>query len=152
MIAPHPIEGIIRREIVALVIRSLEPAELVIAQLRALGCTDREIGEALDLHYSNVGRTMRRAQKRIAARFPCTAPYLEGRRPSNGARTWRPAVAAGLTAGQAARQLCTTPQTVRRWIREGRFPNARRDPDSGYWRVPAGDLQAFRRPKHGGAR
>lgn len=44
-------------------------------------------------------------------------------------------------------------ETVRRWCRQGRFPNAHKEKKTrgqgGSWRIPEGDLRQFRKPRPG---
>jgi len=46
-------------------------------------------------------------------------------------------------------------QTMYRWLREGRFPNAHKGPSArgggphGRWRIPLSDLEAFVAPRPG---
>lgn len=49
-----------------------------------------------------------------------------------------------LTTAEAARRLSVQPETVARWSRDGRFPNAfKTDPagEGGEWRIPVGDVR-----------
>ena len=49
-----------------------------------------------------------------------------------------------LTVSEAAKHLRCTPESVRRWINEGKLP-AQRLP-GGYFRIRSLDLEAFVRP------
>jgi excisionase family DNA binding protein len=52
-----------------------------------------------------------------------------------------------LTVSEAARHLRCTPESVRRWIKEGGLP-AQRLP-GGYFRIRQVDVEAFLRPAMG---
>ena len=54
-------------------------------------------------------------------------------------RTTRPY----LTVDQAADLLQVHPETVRRWLRRGRLPNARKVPSGHGWRIPRADLDGL---------
>lgn len=52
-----------------------------------------------------------------------------------------------LTTSEAARRLSVKPETIARWCRDGRFPDAfKTDPsgESGEWRIPAEDVRSMR--------
>lgn len=48
-----------------------------------------------------------------------------------------------LSTSKAARRLSIQPETVARWCRDGRFPNAWKTSSdrTGEWRIPVGDLK-----------
>lgn len=49
-----------------------------------------------------------------------------------------------LSTSKAARRLSVQPETVARWCRDGRFPNAWKTSDddrTGEWRIPVDDLR-----------
>lgn len=56
-----------------------------------------------------------------------------------------------LTVLEAAQRLNAAASTVRKWLREGRFPNARQPFDwpTSPWLIPEGDIESFKRPLMG---
>jgi excisionase family DNA binding protein len=50
-----------------------------------------------------------------------------------------------VTVAEIAQRLRVHDESVRRWLRAGRFPNAIKLPDDrrGEWRIPVGDVRAF---------
>lgn len=50
------------------------------------------------------------------------------------------------TVDELAHMFRTNPETIRRWLRAGRFPNAYRVTIRSGWRVPHSDVEALRRP------
>lgn len=52
------------------------------------------------------------------------------------------------TVEEAAARLRIAPETVRRWLRDGRLPGAKPGGDKAGWRIAAADLAALFRP-HG---
>jgi excisionase family DNA binding protein len=48
-----------------------------------------------------------------------------------------------LTVQEAARQMRTHPETVRRWLRQGLLPHAYKTPSGYGWRIPPADLDAL---------
>lgn len=48
-----------------------------------------------------------------------------------------------VTVNALAERLSVHIETVRRWIRDGKFPNAIKLPDGREWRIPESDVQAF---------
>src|SRR5262252_4588061 len=53
-----------------------------------------------------------------------------------------------LTVEQAASTVQVAPETIRRWLRQGRLPGARPGGKRAGWRIAAADLAALLRP-HG---
>jgi excisionase family DNA binding protein len=52
-----------------------------------------------------------------------------------------------LTTEQVAARFQVTEETVRRWLRAGRFPRAYRlGAKKAGWRIPLEDVEALRRP------
>ena len=129
----------------------LEPEELVVAALRLEGLSDAQIGELLGVSRAAVSRRMERGREQPRQRSPRneTPPLEHGwlcrwnGDPSGATHPHARGVlhpGAGLTAQDVAQRYGVAPQTVTRWIREGRFPHAyraggrRRD-----YRIPEGD-------------
>lgn len=50
-----------------------------------------------------------------------------------------------LTVEEAAERLRVHPESVRRWLRAGRFPHARRLSVRAGWRIPQADVDALGR-------
>ncbi len=50
-----------------------------------------------------------------------------------------PAAPVYLTKSEAVERVAESESTVKKYLREGRFPNANKD-DTGQWRIPASDL------------
>jgi excisionase family DNA binding protein len=50
-----------------------------------------------------------------------------------------------LTVPEVAERLRVHPETVREWLRAGRFPNARRISPRAGWRIPRGDVDQLGR-------
>ena len=44
---------------------------------------------------------------------------------------------------EVAAIMRTHPETIRRWLRRGYFPNARKTPSGHDWRIPATDLDSL---------
>jgi len=49
-----------------------------------------------------------------------------------------------LTVEEVAAHMRAHPETIRNWIRAGEFPNAYRHSRRSGWRIPLGDVQAFK--------
>jgi transcriptional regulator with XRE-family HTH domain len=56
-----------------------------------------------------------------------------------------------LTTNETAEKLGVKPVTVRKWLTENRFPNARREdtPRGVVWYIPESDLSGFQKPLRG---
>lgn len=57
-----------------------------------------------------------------------------------------------LTTQEAAKRLSLKSETVAKWCRSGRFPNAFKTDsagDSGEWRIPVGDLRSLKESRSG---
>lgn len=56
-----------------------------------------------------------------------------------------------LTTTEAAARLDVKPVTVRKWLGENLFPNARLEntPRGGVWYIPTSDVDAFVKPTRG---
>ena len=52
-----------------------------------------------------------------------------------------------LTVQDVADLLQTHPETIRRWLRKGLFPNAYQISNRYGWRIPSRDVQALRAPR-----
>jgi DNA-directed RNA polymerase specialized sigma24 family protein len=76
----EPLNGLIREETLAEIVRLLEPREVLVALLRLEGLADREIAELLGVERSTVTWWMLRARRRIAQELPHAAGWLAGRR------------------------------------------------------------------------
>jgi len=48
-----------------------------------------------------------------------------------------------LTVHEVAGVMRTHPETIRRWLRRGFFPNALKTPSGHDWRIPEADLDAL---------
>lgn len=48
-----------------------------------------------------------------------------------------------LTVKQAAEYLNKSEETIRRYLRKGNFPNAKKESDTQGWRIPLGDLKTI---------
>jgi len=163
MIVPHPLERLIEQELFAEIVTRLQPEELLVAVLRLEGLSDVQIGRLLGLTRAGVSFRLKQAQARIAAEDPDLAPLLRGREqpPGKPLRLDPPPLAhgwlcleeagqgqasgqgqvGGLTTVDVAERYQVTPQTVGRWAREGRFPNAYLvDAPPGGYRIPEEDL------------
>jgi hypothetical protein len=157
MIVPHPLERLIERESFAEIVSRLQPEELLVAVLRLEGLSDVQIGRLLGITRAGVSFRLKQAQARIAAEAPDLAPLLRGREqpPGKPLRLDPPPLAHGWLCGEDAAQIRAgglttvdvaeryqvTPQTVGRWAREGRFPNAYLvDAPPGGYRIPEEDL------------
>ncbi len=164
LIAPHPLDRLIRQETFAEMIALLEPEELVIAILRLEGLADSQIGAMLDVSRTAVGWRMDQARARIAAALPELAVVLRdrgqpSRQPSHGAmlpldRGWICngeedeeewiEVDPDPTVVEVADHYDVSRRTVLRWIQSGRFPHAYLfDVNRGEYRIPAIDLEAM---------
>jgi excisionase family DNA binding protein len=162
MNAPHPLDRLVEEETFREIVAHLEPEELVIAALRLEGLPDAQIGALLDLSQAGVSKCMERARARIAAADPDLAFALRRRQwgldPCRGGdvlpleRGWlcrwdapdRDEEDPGepdLTTEEVAQRCRVSVQTVRYWIRTGRFPHAYRvGQGAGTYRIPAMDL------------
>lgn len=49
-----------------------------------------------------------------------------------------------LTVEELAEYFRVHPESVRRWLREGKFPHAYRPSRRAGWRIPREDVEAFR--------
>lgn len=142
MSVAHPLDRLVEQDTFEEIIALLEPEELVVAALRLEGLSDGQIGALLGITREAVGLRLRRACRRIIQLKPELAPLLRGRRQSrlqpladSGRpleRGWLcreglpaeeplPEPGGGQTVHEVARRYGVTPQTVRRWIRAGRF-------------------------------
>ncbi len=138
----HPLDRLVQQDMFQEIIALLEPEELVVAALRLEGLSDAQIGALLGITREAVGLRLRRACQRIIQLKPDLAPLLRGRRQSRLRpladstppleRGWLchealdleeplPELTGGRTVQEVARRYGVTPQTVRRWIRAGRF-------------------------------
>ncbi|MGQ9599768.1 MAG: helix-turn-helix domain-containing protein [Anaerolineae bacterium] len=157
----HPLDRLVQQDTFQEIIALLEPEELVVAALRLEGLSDAQIGALLDITREAVGLRLRRACQRIIQLKPDLAPLLRGRRQSRLRplvdsappleRGWlcREALdgekplsepTADWTVQEVARRYGVTPQTVRRWIRAGRFSGAYRlGGGQGRYRIPDED-------------
>jgi len=54
-----------------------------------------------------------------------------------------------LTVHEVADVMRTHPETIRRWLRRGFFPNALKTPSGHDWRIPESDLEALRQATPG---
>lgn len=163
--AAHPLERLVEQETFREIISLLEPEELVVASLRLEGLSDPQIGRLLGITSSAVCRRIQQARERIMERRPALEPWLKGRRqprrkpPRNEVppleHGWLcrwgddedetiPALTTDLTTEDVAQRCGVTPQTVRRWLRQGRFPGAYRlHGGRGAHRIPQEDLAEF---------
>jgi DNA-binding CsgD family transcriptional regulator len=165
MIVPHALDRLIERESFAEIVTLLQPEELLVAVLRLEGLSDVQIGRLLGITRAGVSFRLKQARERISAEAPDLAPLLRGREQPPGKQVrldppplehgwlcpeeagWdraggQPGAAnAGLTTVDVAQRYQVTPQTVTRWVREGRFPNVSLvDAPPGGYRIPEEDL------------
>jgi predicted DNA-binding transcriptional regulator AlpA len=163
MISPDALERLVEQDTCAEMLALLEPEELVVASLRLEGLSDLQIGALLDTDSRSVAECMDRVRLRIMEALPELAPFLRGRQcPGHWPvsrqsppleRGWLCGWAEGrdeappdpgLRAQDVAQRYGVTVQTVCRWVREGRFPNAYRvTVDRGAYRIPEKDLNGF---------
>ena len=143
MISPDALERLVEQDTFAEMLALLEPEELVLAGLRLEGLSDLQIGALLDTDSRSVAECMDRVRLRIMEALPELAPFLRDRqcpghwpvsRQSpplergwlccwNEGRDEAPP-SGGLKAQDVAQRYGAAVQTVCRWVREGRFPNA----------------------------
>jgi hypothetical protein len=164
MIVPHALARLMERESFAEIVVRLQPEELLVAVLRLEGLSDVQIGKMLGITRAGVSFRLKQAQERISAEAPELAPLLHGREQPPGKplrldpppleHGWLCLAEAGpprpgdqgwpggdLTTVDVAQRYGVAPQTVARWVREGRFPNAYLvDAPPGGYRIPEGDL------------
>ncbi len=165
LISNEPLDQLVEQETFAEMLALLEPEDLVIAALRLEGLTDAQIADLLGIARPTVSQRMQRAQAQIMERLPELAPVLRDRqpphqKPAGGGtppleRGWLcrwteekedplPGSPASLTVADVAWRCGVTSQTVRRWIRAGRFPNAYRVArERGEYRIPEEELVAL---------
>jgi excisionase family DNA binding protein len=165
VIVPEPLQRLIERETFEEIIQQLTCDEMAVALLRLEGLSDPQIGAVLGLTRAAVSLRMQEAMRRIAAETPELAPVLEGRQishkwqaepmppleagwllaPGAGGEELPPDVPMGLRVRDAAYYCGVSSGTLRRWLREGRFPNAYRLPDGRReYRIPWEDLPVAR--------
>ena len=137
-----PLNILICRDNIRQMFAALTPTERLIAILRGLYWTDREIAELLTVETTTIARALQRARRRLVAKEPREIANLVKN------RQWlsrsRRSPDADLTAHEVAQILHTTPQSITRFCRQGRFPNARLEPDPlPTWYIPSADLDAF---------
>jgi hypothetical protein len=143
MISPDALERLVEQDTFAEMLALLEPEELVLAGLRLEGLSDLQIGALLDTDSRRVAECMDRVRLRIMEALPELAPFLRDRqcpghwpvsRQSpplergwlccwNEGRDEAPP-SGSLKAQNVAQRYGAAVQTVCRWVREGRFPNA----------------------------
>ncbi len=155
------LDRLVERESFGEIVALLEPDELVVAALRLEGLSDSQIGRLLGVTRASVSYRIQAASRRIMEQQPDLAPLLRDRRqPSQRApcqetppleHGWLcrrsddeadllPEPSADLTTQEVAQRCHVKPQTVRRWIRAGRFPNVHQVGLRGDYRIPEGDL------------
>lgn len=135
------------------IIRHLRPLETVIAWLYCQGRSTGQIAEHLHCTDANISRHMAKATARLSARIDGARVLLHGRDHRFQDQLHRPEPDADYRPAQLARELDVSPETVKRWCRQGRFPNAYQQPRGRKcftWRIPAGDLDTFTPPQRGG--
>jgi excisionase family DNA binding protein len=162
MISPDPLERLVEQDTFAEMVSLLKPEELRVATLRLEGLPDSQIAAMLDIDPRTVVRRMEEARQRIIQALPELASFLRNRQYLNRQplpwqvppleRGWLcqwdengeeslPNLDSGMTVRDVARRYGVTRQTVTRWIREGRFPNAHlAGAGRGAYRIPELDL------------
>lgn len=143
MIWDNPVlERMIEQETFAEIITRLTPGETAVALLRADGLDDQEIADALGITRAAVQYRMKKAVERISRQRPEAGRMLAGR---DRFRTASRCLTSSdeqdmISSSEAARILCCTRQTIRKWIAAGRFPRA--EPMSmGDWQIPRSDVE-----------
>jgi excisionase family DNA binding protein len=147
----HPaLDRLCLHDTVREILAALEPVEIVIVWLRLAGHSYQDIAGRFGLTEAMVSTIMNAAVARISRQVDGAGSLLQGRSQVYQGRRNRPhQPGAETTPSQLARQLGVRPHTVTRWCRQGRFPHAYQT-ERGHWRIPAVDLDRFRRPAPGG--
>ena len=151
----HPaLNRLVQRDIVHEIITHLRPLETITAWLYCQGCTAEQIAEHLHCTQPNVTRIMVKATKRLSWRVDGARVLLQGRSQLPRTRRKRRAEPEDdYRTAELARNFQVSRETVKRWCRQGLFPNAYKKPISpkrSSWRIPAGDVDTFTRPQPGG--